>query len=189
METLVPGNIFLIGFSGTGKSTVGCCLAERLGWPFVDVDDLIVERFGKSIDRVFAEDGEACFRATEGDIITGQCRLAGRVLAVGGGAVVSATNREVMADGNRIVRLLASPETILRRLQSDGGEVRPMLSADDPLRRISELARARAPFYEMADCVVDTDGLDPDAVTSQIVLLLGLETGMGFGMETGMETS
>lgn len=170
----MSGNVILIGFSATGKSSVGSRLAQRLGWPFVDLDDALVAHFGKSLERVFAEEGEDRFREVERELLAQCCARSGQVLALGGGAVLSAANRELIARGNWVVRLEASPETILQRLQADGDEVRPLLATDDPLSRIRSLKLARAPYYDMADLTLDTDSVDVADLSQQIVERLGL---------------
>src|SRR5205823_5915065 len=92
----VPDNIVLIGFSGTGKTTVGRALSARLAWEFKDTDQAIVDRFGRSIASVFRDDGEIIFRAAERDAIVEACDGTGRVISVGGGAPVDPSNRELL---------------------------------------------------------------------------------------------
>ncbi|MBI2942087.1 MAG: 3-dehydroquinate synthase [Chloroflexi bacterium] len=166
----MPDNIILIGFSGTGKSIVGRDLARRLGRPYADSDDELVGYFGKSIARVFAEDGEVAFRAAERRIVAELCGRMGWVLSLGGGAVVDPTNRARVIDLNRVIRLEASPETILDRLRGDPGtEVRPMLAVADPLARIRHLRASRAEAYAIAHVVVDTERKTPLEVVNEIV--------------------
>lgn len=169
MERRLAGNIFLIGFSGTGKSAVGRELARRLRRGFVDTDEQIVDRFGKSIDRIFAEDGERRFRAVERELVAQACARQGLVVSVGGGAVVDASNRALIADGNVVVLLEASPEVILERLRSDTAEVRPLLAVDDPLGRIRDLKAARADAYSVAHVTVVTDHLTPGEAADEIL--------------------
>lgn len=166
----MPDNIVLIGFSGTGKSTVGQLLARNLGWPFVDTDVLIVERFGKAIGDVFRDEGETVFRAVEREIVAAACNESRRVISLGGGAPVAPDTRACLRDRNLIVRLDASPETILRRLMtSPGAEERPMLASADPLGRISALLRARSDAYAIADVAVDTEHAVPEDVADAIL--------------------
>ncbi len=166
-------NVVLIGFSGTGKSAVGRRLADRLGWPFVDSDQVIVERFGKSIARIFREEGEAVFRAAEREVVARLCAGRRQVIALGGGAVVDPANRAWIRRGNRVVCLEARPETILTRLTAQPTvEVRPLLAGPDPLARIIGLKAERAPFYAIADVTIDTEGLTPDQVVERILAWL-----------------
>jgi len=165
-------NVILIGFSGTGKSAVGRELAAKLGRRFVDTDDQIAVRFGKSIARIFAEDGEARFREVERELVGQAAGEQGLVVSLGGGAVVDPASRRRILDGNVVVLLDASPEIILRRLRSDGTEVRPMLAADDPLARIRSLKVSRAAAYAIAHLTVDTDALAPPQVADRIAAWL-----------------
>ena len=122
-------NIILTGFMGTGKTTVGRALADRLGWRFVDLDDRIAERAGKSVPAIFEEDGEAAFR----DLETAVCRQIaserGLVVATGGGAVLRAANREALEKAGTVICLEATPDTILERVGA--GNDRPMLGEGD----------------------------------------------------------
>ncbi len=166
----MPDNIVLIGFSGTGKSAVGRALAARLAWPFVDTDALLVGHFGKSIAEVFRRDGEATFRAAERETVARVCAGVGQVISVGGGAPVDPVSRRLMRDRNWIVRLEASPETILCRLRAaPGTEERPLLAGAEPLERIRSLLAAREDAYAIADIVVSTDEHTVDEVAARIL--------------------
>ena len=109
-------NIILTGFMGTGKTAVGREVAARLGRPFVDLDDLIVQRAGKAIPEIFAQDGESAFRALEAATCGEMAAPAGLVIATGGGAVVNPANREALAAGGTVICLEADLETILQRV-------------------------------------------------------------------------
>ena len=167
-----PKNIILVGFMASGKSHVGRILAQRTGMPLADADTEIVARAGKSIDRIFAEDGEAAFRALEREVIAELCAGTGRIISAGGGAFVDPDNRRVMLSGGAVFCLHAQPETIYRRLTSDndtGKAVRPLLIGDDPLGRIRELLAQRAEAYGQAHYRIDTDALSPEEV-AEVVL-------------------
>jgi shikimate kinase len=161
-------NVYLIGFSGTGKSSVGDLLASHLGWTHVDTDDELVRRFGKPIHRVFGEDGESAFRAAEREVVALTARQRRLVVSLGGGAFVDPETRGLVGR-HRVVRLAASPEEIVRRLASDQAEVRPLLAAPDPLGRIRDLLARREPVYAQAGLTVDTEGLTPEEVVTQIL--------------------
>ena len=103
-------NIILTGFMGTGKTAVGREVAARTGHPFVDLDDLIVRRAGKSIPEIFAQDGEPAFRALEAAVCGEMAAPAGLVIATGGGAVVDPANREALAAGGTVICLEADPK-------------------------------------------------------------------------------
>lgn len=163
-------NIILTGFMGTGKTSVGREVAERLGRPFVDLDDLIVARAGKSIPAIFAQDGEAAFRALEAALCREMGRPAGIVLAVGGGAVVDPANRAALATGGTLICLDATPEAILNRVGADDN--RPMLAAPDRLARIRELLDRRAAAYDAIPIHLDTTHLSIPAAAERVMGLV-----------------
>ena len=166
------GNVVLTGFMGTGKSTVGRLLAERLGRPFVDVDAQIVERAGCTIPEIFAKRGEAGFRTLEGEVCRDVGGRGGLVIATGGGALLDEDVREAMEETGTIVCLTCDVDEILRRL---GGVLnRPLLdrSFGDPRLRIERLLTERAEGYAALPHHVDTMGCAPDEVVEAIVGLL-----------------
>jgi shikimate kinase len=160
-------NIVLVGFMGTGKSAVGKRLASRLGMAFTDMDAIIVEREGRPVTRIFAEDGEPYFRACERALTVELSEAAGRVIATGGGIVIDPDN---VRDFNRtgfVVCLTATPETILQRVQHDTH--RPLLADGDKLRKITDLLDKRRPLYEAIPCRVDTSSLPITAVVNEVI--------------------
>ncbi len=167
-------NIFLIGFSYSGKSRSGRAVAERLGWDFTDTDDEIVAEAKKPIPEIFAEDGEECFRELERQALVRVCRKKEMVIATGGGIILAAENRELMKKSGVVVCLQAEPDTIYNRLLIDDkkGEskvVRPLLSGTDPERRIAQLKEFRQPYYSIADWTVHTDNLTPAEVAVEVI--------------------
>ena len=166
--------IFLIGFSGTGKSTVGRLLGARLGRPACDLDALMVERSGRTIADIFANDGEAAFRQLESAVLRdAAARTDGPIVATGGGVPTIAANREAMAARGWVIGLEASPETIYRRLR-DTVEVRPLLQAADPPEHIRALKASRQPVYALAHWTVHTERLTPEQVAEEIVRAVAL---------------
>ncbi len=140
-------HVILIGPMGSGKSTIGRHLAARLRVPFADLDDVIVQRAGKSIPDIFAEDGECVFRALEGEELAEACaNHKPQVIGTGGGIVMSAPNRERMKKAGRVIWLDASPEILADRIRGDAN--RPLLKGVDPLVKSRELHRKRSPLYE-----------------------------------------
>ncbi len=168
-------NIILVGFMASGKSHVGRILSERTGLPLVDADSVIVERAGKSIEQIFAYEGENAFRALERQVIAELCQDNGQIISAGGGAFVDPDNRRVMLQGGTVFCLQASPETVYQRLKADndsGQAVRPLLAGADPLGRIRELLAQRAEAYGQAHHCIDTDELTPEEVAEQALNLL-----------------
>ena len=147
-------NIILIGMPGCGKSTVGRLLAEELGRPFADTDQLIVDMAGKSIPAIFAEDGEEAFRALEHKVILRVGMEGGQVIATGGGVVTRAENYAPLSQNGRLV-------FVRRNLDQLSREGRP-LSESTPL---SAMLEARLPLYRaFADCEADNNGTPEDTV-------------------------
>lgn len=174
MPSLIRRNIILIGFSFTGKSTVGKVVAERLGWKFVDLDQEIAKKAGKTVPEIFAGEGEASFRLREGQSLKECLAKERQVVATGGGAVISEENRGLMNQSGLVVCLEARPETIHQRLLKDvkdspSPEGRPLLSGDDPLARITALKEQRRRYYQIAHLTVNTDGISVSEVAASII--------------------
>jgi shikimate kinase len=166
------GDVVLIGMMGTGKTTVGRLVADRLGRAFVDTDREVEARTGRTVAAIFAEEGEAVFRRWESLVLREVLARRGpRVVAVAGGAVGDAANRALLAGAGVTVWLRADPTVLVERVRS--GTHRPLL-ADDPAGALRRLADERAPWYaEVADVVVDVDALHPDAVADAVVAACG----------------
>jgi shikimate kinase len=159
--------IFLVGFMGAGKTTVGRTLAEYLEYDFLDLDELIEARAGKSVQAIFAELGEAEFRRLEHQAIR-ECGDRSRaVIALGGGAYVPDENRTLLRTIGRTVWLDCPLDICLRRIGGDTS--RPLLGDADPMR---ELLEARRPAYAEADYVVQTADLSPEQLVIEIANLL-----------------
>ena len=164
----------LIGYRGTGKSTVAQLVAKRLSQPVYDSDVAVEERAGKTIKQLFEDDGEQCFRDLEVAVIEQLAARPNVVLALGGGAVMRAENREAIRDAT-VFWLKASPETIYQRISVDAktGEQRPNLTAFGGLAEIKALLAAREPVYEACSrYIVDTEEKTADHVADEIVCLL-----------------
>jgi 3-dehydroquinate synthase len=161
-------NLVLIGFMGTGKSTLGSLCAERLGYTFRDTDTLIVERAGRSIPQIFAEEGEAGFRARERAIVAELAADHGQVIATGGGAILDPENAVRLRATGCLIALRARPDTVLRRVGDTGS--RPLLAtAGNPAARIADLLAERSLVYsDHARRCFDTDHLSPSQLAVEI---------------------
>jgi shikimate kinase len=187
MNELAPGRrgLVLVGYRGTGKSTVGGLLAPRLGLPFVDADATLEARFGRTIAAIFAERGEQVFRDWEEQVLADLTAAGPSILASGGGAVVRESNRQAMRRFGDVVWLSAEPPVLLARLGSDpeGVAGRPALTASGTLAEIADVLAARVPLYRaVADAVVATDGRTPAEVAEAVLAALsrgGLISGPG----------
>jgi shikimate kinase len=151
----LPGNIFLVGMMGAGKTSVGKALARELGKTFLDSDQVIEVRTGVRIPVIFELEGEAGFRAREAAVIEELTAAHGIVLATGGGAVLSAINRQALHSRGTVIYLRASVQDLWHRTKHDRN--RPLLQTTDPLARLTELHAQRDPLYRaVAHLVVDT---------------------------------
>lgn len=171
-------NLFLIGYRGTGKSTVGGIVAGQIGWQFVDSDDEIERRASKSIARIFADDGEAAFRDRESAVVIDLAARDQHVIALGGGAVVRDANRTAIQGRGTIVWLTADCETAYRRITGDDATAarRPALTTSSGLDEIRELLESRTPIYRAcADVEIATDAKTPGQVAEEIVHNLTLQ--------------
>jgi shikimate kinase len=165
-------NLVLIGYRATGKTTLAALLASRLGWDWIDADVVIEQRAGKSIARIFAEDGEPAFRDLEALVIADLCGKDRLVLAAGGGAPMRPQSRQAMKSRGKVVWLKALPETILARMSGDQTTAarRPNLTEKGPLDEILHLLSAREPIYrEAADLEVDTESKTPGQLADEIL--------------------
>ncbi len=163
-----PVNLALVGFMGTGKTSAGRLVAEQLHFEFLDTDDLIQSRTGRTIADIFAQNGEPAFRALERDLVR---ELAGRkrtVISTGGGLPADPENLASLRTHALVVCLWASPERIWERVRNQSH--RPLLHDPDPQRKIRELLELRAPFYRQADVLVNTDSRSAREVAQQIAL-------------------
>ncbi|MFJ3047465.1 bifunctional shikimate kinase/3-dehydroquinate synthase AroKB [Herbaspirillum chlorophenolicum] len=152
----MSGSIFLVGLMGSGKTTIGRALAKKLNKRFVDSDHEIEARTGASIPVIFEIEGEESFRRREAEVIRDLSAQSDIVLATGGGAVLSAENRENLKRHGTVVYLRASINQILQRTGRDKN--RPLLQTADPRRKLEELSRQREPLYrEVADFIVETN--------------------------------
>ncbi|UCD78214.1 MAG: shikimate kinase [Desulfobacterales bacterium] len=172
------GNVFLIGYRCTGKSSVGSLLSAKLGWPFIDTDSLLVSGSGRSIKEIVETDGWETFRKMEHALVEQVCAQDQRVVATGGGVVLDAANVELMKKSGRLVWLRAKPETIKNRMMQDldTDAFRPALTSKDSIAEIEETLLERESYYRRAmDFHVHTDSLGLDAIVNSIIENLFLQ--------------
>ena len=166
-------NITLIGFMGTGKTSIGKRLAARMIRNFIDVDELIEKQIGKPISKIF-ERGESKFRILEREKIKSLRKKKNCVISCGGGIILDKQNMEILQQISDIILLEASKETIFRHIISDGKEKRPLLNKDDPLNEIENILRIRKPLYdEFASFRIIIDHKSIDEIVNEIIELLG----------------
>ena len=160
--------ITLTGFMGGGKTTVGRLLADALGCPFMDLDDLVVKKAGKSIPDIFAQDGEPAFRQLEAQVLrktVDKYAESTAVLALGGGAVLTPASAALLHEKTVCIYLRATLDTILARLAGETAG-RPLADAS-----LADRLASREPIYEeTAHVIIDTDGLSPDEVADEIII-------------------
>jgi shikimate kinase len=162
--------VYLTGFMGSGKTTVGSLLARRLGWTFVDLDAEVERAAGCSVREVFASRGEAAFRAFEHHALAATLAAEDVVVATGGGTLTFAANRELVGPRGFVVWLNASFDTIRRRIGALGKEDRPLFKDEG---QAWSLYQERLPAYRGADATVDVGAADePAEVASRIEMLL-----------------
>ena len=179
-------NIYLIGMSGTGKSMSGRRLAELIGWPFVEMDGVIEDRAGKSIPRIFEENGEPFFRDMESEVLAEIAKRSGRVVSTGGGVPLRYTNRKTMESSGVVILLSASPEVLHGRLANSvhkrGRRLRPLLGDEAPVDRLREMLAEREDVYATARITINTENKSHDQVAALIAseyqtIKLGEENG------------
>jgi len=166
-------NIVLVGFMGTGKTVTGRILAERTSMELIDMDARIEDQQGKTIPEIFAQEGEPAFRALERRLARELSALNGVIISTGGGIVLDPDNISDFEKNGLVVCLSASPETILRRLETDTS--RPLLSGDKKTK-ITELLKKRKPLYDAIRHQIDGDRLDPEKRADAILHLYALES-------------
>ena len=166
------GNVVLTGFMGTGKSAVGRCLADRLGWTSVDIDTEIITRVGRTIPEIFAAQGEDGFRVVERQVCHDMAQRSGVVIATGGGALLDPGVREAMEASGTVICLTCEEDELVRRLE--GETARPLLDGTGPDRRqrIERLLGERSKVYADLPHHIDTTGRSPEEVAAAVVDLL-----------------
>jgi shikimate kinase len=161
----------LVGLPGSGKSTVGAMLAEKLGRTFLDFDVEIERREGMPISQIFGEKGEASFRQLERKLTEELKEFGNMIVAPGGGWAADAESVALIRPPAKLIYLRVRPETALKRLSAAAG-ARPLLNRPDPLGELTKLLEARRMAYQSADIEVSAELLTPEQVTDQLVTKL-----------------
>lgn len=163
-------NIILVGFMGSGKTTVGKIIAGSLGMNFIDMDDKISNEAGKTVNEIFSEMGESFFREQETLLLKKLLLMDGLVIATGGGAVIREENRRLLKQIGSVFFLSADEKTVFERLENDTS--RPLLQ-ENKKERISSLLKERNKIYNgVADHCVDVDGLNAEEVAKKVISFL-----------------
>lgn len=166
-------NIVLIGFMGSGKTTVGIRLSYRMRRIFEDTDKLIEKKQKREIKEIFAAEGEAFFRDLETQMLLSlEESVKNRIISVGGGTPIREKNREILKRLGTVIYLRIQPDTVYERLKND--TTRPLLQGDDPQEKIRILMESRKEAYESsADYILDVDELSIEEILKQIMIMLG----------------
>lgn len=166
------GNIVLVGFMGSGKSTVSQRVARRLKWRLADTDRLVEERAGLGIPDIFASLGEDGFRGLETEALRSLAGASATVVATGGGIVLREENRELLRSLGFTVWLTASTDTLFERVSRN--DTRPLLRSENPRRTLEQLLESRHPLYlDCSDCVIDSSELSHRAVVNIVIQRAG----------------
>lgn len=163
-------NVVLIGFMGTGKTSIGRLLASRLKRPFIDTDKKIERECGMSIPEMFQKYGETFFRTQESDIIAKVSRYTNTVISTGGGVVLASENINRLKANGVLIALTASPQVILERTRRRNN--RPLINHPEREKIITKMLSERAPLYGVSDFTVDTTSYTPHEVVEIIVTFL-----------------
>ena len=169
-QRLAGRSLYLVGMMGSGKTSTGRPLAERLGYGFVDADAVIEQAAGCSIPEIFDRDGEAGFRSLESQVLSAISQRHSLVVATGGGVVTQPENWGMLHSGI-VIWLDVVPDQLLQRLNADS-TVRPLLQTDDPEAALNALLNERRPLYAEADLTVVINDETPEAVADGILQLV-----------------
>jgi shikimate kinase len=160
-------NIVLIGFMGTGKTSAGRLVAEKLGWDFYDLDEMIEKDTKMKISEIFSKNGESYFRDVESKVVQMVSLFSNAVISCGGGVVLRQENMDALEKNGVIVTLSAKPEAIYERTKND--KDRPLLNVEDPVSKIKELLSLRESYYRRCSFSVETSSISTEQVADSIL--------------------
>jgi shikimate kinase len=169
-EDLKYKNIFLVGFMGAGKTTVGRVLANKIGYSCVDPDQVLEENAGTSISAIFSEFGEDYFRDLESQTLESISAGERQIIATGGGVVIKDRNWDIMKKSGLTVYLKAPVEVLYERIKDSTN--RPLLQVENPLERARELLGSREHLYQKADLIIDSEKLSVREVADELIRIL-----------------
>ena len=164
-------NLYLIGYRGSGKTSVAAELEKLLGWPWLDADVEIERRAGKTIKQIFDSSGEQTFRDLEVAVVADLSKLEDHVIALGGGAILREESRQAIRESGKVVWLQASPAVLFQRITGDASTAarRPNLTAAGGLAEVERLLETRSPIYaSCADLTLDAEQYSPAVIAKQI---------------------
>lgn len=165
-------NMFLIGFMGTGKTTLGQMLADRTGMKFIDLDSQIEEQTGKKIEKIFEDEGEVWFRKKETEMLSEYITQSNQVFSTGGGIVLNPYNVELMKENGIVIALKAEVETLWERLKDSTN--RPLLKNENPKEALRELYQQRMGLYDDAHISIQVDEYSPVELIQEIQAKISL---------------
>lgn len=160
-------NIVLVGLSGSGKSTLGNILSDLSGYALVDTDAIIVKLQNRSINNIFATNGEDFFRTLETKVSKEVSAFDKQIISTGGGIVLKEKNLEYLKQNGIVFYLKTSVNTLLKRLEGDN--TRPLLKTDDVKKKLENMLEIRGKLYEKADVTIETDNLSPEETAKEIL--------------------
>lgn len=160
-------NIILVGFMGSGKTTIAMKLSHMLNMRYISTDDLIEKREKRTINEIFTKDGEEYFRSVECEILRDACSMENVIIDSGGGAVLRDENWEYIKPSGIVISLTADADTTMERIKKY--KHRPLLNVDDPKQKILSLKLKREPFYAKADHCIDTGKLTVKQAVEKII--------------------
>jgi len=167
---MVMKNIYLVGFMGTGKTTVGKLLAKKLRKEFAELDELIEKKEQRKITDIFSQSGETYFRQLENDLLKKISTQSNLVVSCGGGLMCNKNNIQILKNSGIVFNLEASSATIYKRTKDFAH--RPLLNVQDPLMDIENLLQQRKPYYAQAHYAIDTEKKTPEEIVDAIIIIL-----------------
>ncbi len=172
--------VYLTGFMGVGKSTVGPILANTLGWDYFDLDKVIEKRLGKKIKKIFEENGETFFRQVESEILKELSGNKGAIISLGGGTIVNHNNLSIIRDTGKVIYLKASVDSIYKRVAFKRDRPNLLIEGEEfskekLIQKINNLFLAREKYYNQADITINTDDIPVGVTVDRIAKIINDE--------------